>query len=198
MAVPQSASTHGPGKRQEPSRSPYHALPRTFFARNHYANATAPNSHARPRRRPRRRGCRWLGPRGPAFARRASGLHDRCGQFFTCRRKRLDQRHHQSAAHHRRPSLVGCACTYRTADRRRNDSHECRHRTLHTQSGRPHRPTATHTRHAECTRTPTRSQSSIRSRHAESGLYAAPSRRIPDRSRSRWSLDDDHCAQRPG
>ena len=58
-------------------------IEKRFFVRNRHANKIHRPSGFRLRRRHYCRGVQRLGQRGPALTRRATRLHDRCGQLLT-------------------------------------------------------------------------------------------------------------------
>ena len=172
--------------------------PISFTAKEWPCTSNLSALEARPRGRPRNPGVQHLGHRRPAVARRAPRHMTGAGQLLPRRRKRLGAGDDQPAADHRRPPLGGCGRARRNPSRRRDDSHERRHRRIGAQSRRPDRATAVDARHVECPRAPARRQPGVRGRHAESRVHAAAARRLPDRSGSRRQCDDDHRAQRPG
>ena len=110
-----------------------------------------------------RGGCRdagreRLGQRRSAVARRTARLHDRRGQLFSRRRRRLGPGHDQPAADHRRPSLGGFRCARRAPDRRRRPAPQRRHERHGAQPRRQHRAVAADAGHDERPRAPLRSR----------------------------------------
>ena len=160
-----------------------------LLVRNRHAHATRSTSQPRCRDRHRGPDNQQLGQRGSAVARGAPGLPDRRVSFSPA------GENDWSRASINRPLTTGDRLW---ADAGARAEIQVGGAMIRMNAGTgvsilnlddQHRPAAADAGHAECPRAPPRARPGLRGRHAEPRLYAATTRRIPDRRGSRRQRD---------